>query len=224
MSRERRRARSIVVGITLAAVAGAMGLTAIALRDLPGRGSSQLPVLGEAPAFTLVDSDGQPFGSRDLGGQTYVVNFFFTRCPSICPLHMQSAKELASLVAQRAGGEIALLSVTVDPENDSPPVLREYGRKLGVAAPGWRLLTGDRGAIVAFAEDGLKVPVGDGPAAGATVMDIAHTGRFVLVDGRGRIRGYYERSESRGMEGLFEDARRVAGERSVRGAPVTEGG
>lgn len=223
MSRERRRARSIVVAITLAAVAGAMGLTAIALRDLLARGSSELPVLGEVPAFALVDAEGKPFGSRDLAGRTYVVNFFFTRCPSICPVHMQSAKELASLVAQRAAGEVTVVSVTVDPEADSPPVLREYARKLGVAAPGWRLLTGERAAIVALAEDGLKVPVGEAPAAGATVMDIAHTGRFVLVDGRGRIRGYYERSESRGMEDLFEDARRVAGERSV-GGPAMEGG
>ena len=223
MSRATRRARSIVLGVTLAAVAGVAALTAIALRDLLGRGSSQLAVLGVVPPFTLVDTEGRPFGSRDLVGKTYVVNFFFTRCPSICPVHMRSTKELASLVTARAPGRVTLVSVTVDPENDTPGVLRDYGDKLGAAAPGWRLLTGARAAIVALAEDGLKVPVGDAPAPGASVMDIAHTGRFVLVDGRGRIRGYYERSDSRGMEDLFEDARRVASEGPGAGR-ATEGG
>ncbi|MBK7977376.1 MAG: SCO family protein [Deltaproteobacteria bacterium] len=195
-------------------MAGAVGLTVIAMRQVPGRGSSRIPVLGEVPEFTLVDTEGRPFGSRELAGRTYVANFFFTRCPSICPVHMQSAKALAALVSERAAGAVTLLSITVDPENDTPEVLREYGRKLGVAEPAWKLLGGERSAIVGFAEGGLKVPVGEAPASGASVMDIAHTGRFVLVDGRGRIRGYYERSESRGMEELFEDARSIAAERA----------
>lgn len=223
-SRASRRARSIVLAITVAAVAGAAGLTAISMRGLIGRGSSDLAVLGEAPPFALVDTEGQRFGSQELAGHAYVVHFFFTRCPSICPVHMQSAKELAGLAAGRAAGAVTVVSITVDPEHDTPEVLRDYAGKVGAAAPTWRLLTGDRGAIVAFAEDGLKVPVGDAPAPGATAMDIAHTGRFVIVDGRGRIRGYYERSESRGMEPIFEDAVRVAAETGSAASHAREGG
>jgi protein SCO1/2 len=191
-------------------VIGAVSLTAI--RPLLKRSPPPPPVLGEVPSFRLVDSDGHPFGSADLAGQAYVVNFFFTRCPSICPAQMQSMKELAELYRSRGIRGVTLLSISVDPEHDTPEVLRDYGAKLGASAPGWHLLTGGRAEIVALAEHGLKVGVGETPTAGADLTDIGHTGKFVLVDPAGRLRGYYERSDTWGMDELFERSRQVLGE------------
>jgi protein SCO1/2 len=191
-------------------VIGAVSLTAI--RPLLRRVPEPPPVLGQVPAFELTAADGKPFGSRELAGRVYVVNFFFTQCPSICPALMQSMAELAKQLDARKIEGIDLVSISVDPDQDTPERLSEYGARIGAAAPRWHLLTGDRAAIVDLAEHGLKVPAGEKPAAEANPYEIAHTGKFVLVDARGRIRGYYERSAQWGMDEVFERARQVSAE------------
>ncbi len=193
-------------------IIGAVSLTAI--RPLLRRAPEPLPVLGEVPAFRFLDSDGQPFGSADLAAQVYVVNFFFTTCPSICPALMQSMAELDRRYQRNHVEGVRLVSISVDPERDTPEALREYAKKIGAATPRWRLLTGERHAIVDFAEHGLRVPVGETPVGASEPFEIAHTGRFVLVDSRGRVRGYYERSDEWGMDEIFERSRQLLDERT----------
>ncbi len=196
----------------VAFIIGAVSLTAI--RPLLRRAPEPLPVLGEVPVFRFLDADGQSFGSAELAAQVYVVNFFFTTCPSICPALMQSMAELDRRYQREHVDGVRLVSISVDPERDTPDALREYAKKVGAAAPRWRLLTGERRAIVEFAENGLRVPVGEAPAATVSPFEIAHTGRFVLVDARGRVRGYYERSAEWGMDELFERSRQLLDERA----------
>jgi len=191
-------------------IAGIVVLTAIRplMRHIP----EPPPVLGEVPAFSLIDQDGRPFGSADLRGNPYVVSFFFTRCPSICPTLMRQVRRLQDeYVAQHVAG-VRLVSISVDPDFDTPARLREYGRELGVLTERWTLLTGDLPRIRALAEGGFKVPVGSPEASGTVGMiDIAHTGKVVLVDGQGRVRGYYD-TDDLGLEETLHRSRRVLSE------------
>lgn len=189
---------------------GVVALTAIRplLRHIP----EPPPIQGQVPAFALVDVAGRPYGSDDLRGQAYIVSFFFTRCPSICPLLMRSVKRLQEAYDERSISGIRLVSISVDPEYDTPERLRTYGEELGVRPARWTLLTGEPQAIRRLAMDGFKVPLGDPePVVAGGLMDIAHTGKLVLVDGQGRIRGYYDTDEA-GLDEVFNRAQHVARE------------
>jgi protein SCO1/2 len=90
------------------------------------------PVLSQLPRFSLVGVDGKPYGSAELSGQVYVANFFFTSCRSICPAIMQGMGRLQDGFRQRDIQGIRLVSISVDPEHDTPEVLAEYGKGLGI--------------------------------------------------------------------------------------------
>ncbi len=166
------------------------------------------PVLSQLPDFVLVDMDGRPFGSAELREQVYVANFFFTSCRSICPAIMKGMSRLQGAFAQRGIEGIRLVSISVDPEHDTPEVLREYASGLGLDAARWTLLTGDPEGVRALAVDGFKTPMEPPPAGIAAPIDIAHTGKLVLVDGRGRIRGYYDSDET-SLDEVYNRAQHV---------------
>jgi protein SCO1/2 len=168
----------------------------------------ELPVLGRVPQFQFVNERGQPFGTADLRGKAWVANFVFTRCPSICPLITQ---KMAWLQRQTAGvGEaIHLVSFTVDPEYDSPEVLREYARKHGADPARWTFLTGDPKRMRQTIVDGFKVGVG-GSSTRQDVANLFHSTRFVLVDPTGGIRGYYRSEEAESMDQLVSQLNQLA--------------
>jgi protein SCO1/2 len=166
------------------------------------------PVLSQLPAFTLVGVDGKPFGSAELRGQVYVANFFFTSCRSICPAIMHGMSRLQDGFAQRNIGGIRLVSISVDPEHDTHEVLAEYGKGMGVDPRQWTLLTGDPEQVRRLVVEGFKTPVVDPPPGGAGPIDIAHSGKLVLVDGSGRIRGYYGTDEM-GLDEVYNRAQHV---------------
>jgi protein SCO1/2 len=187
-------------------VIGIVTLTAI--RPLLRRVPEPPPVLSQLPEFTLVSSDGKPFGSAELRGQVYIANFFFTSCRSICPAIMQGMSRLQAGFAERNIEGIRLVSISVDPEHDTPGVLDTYARQMGVDPHRWTLLTGDEDKVRSLVVDGFKTPVVSPPQGGAGPIDIAHTGKLVLVDGRGRIRGYYGTDEL-GLDEVFNRAQHV---------------
>jgi len=164
------------------------------------------PVLSTLPEFSLVDSGGRPFGSAELRGQVWIASFFFTRCPSVCPLLMQRMAELQKHYADAGIDGIHLVSITVDPARDTPPVLRESEPRYGVDPARWTLLTGAPEAVRSLLRDGFHVPGFD---VGALAEgDIPHTTKVVLVDPRGNIRGYYDTDES-GLDEVFNRAQHV---------------
>lgn len=189
-------------------------ITITALRPLLRHVPEPPPVIGQLPQFALVRENGRPFGSGDLRGGVWVFNFFFADCPTICPALMRSVKTLQDAWKERGIDAIHLASVTVDPEHDTPARLEAYAARIGADPRRWTLLTGDDEAIRRFARDGLKLPVapsgngGDGPLA-----SVAHSAKLVLVDGSGRIRGYYD-ADASGLDEVFNRAQHVLHEQA----------
>ena len=166
-----------------------------------------LPVYGELPGFSLVNRDGRTIRLEDLAGAPWVADFVFTRCPASCPM-------LSARMARLERGlprdlDVRLVSISVDPGHDTPEVLERYARK--VQAPErWLFLTGGREEIRSLCVEGFKLGLDMEPGPGAGPEPILHSTRFVLVDGEGRIRGYYEAFDEASTEKLRSDLLRLA--------------
>ena len=149
-------------------------------------------VLSQLPEFQLTNQEGEAFGSAQLKGKFWVANFMFTSCPTICPKlteHMQKVKHRL----RGMGDAVHLVSFSVDPERDTPEVLKKYVNERLISNDKWSFLTGELGAVKTAVVQGFKLPIEKDPEAEErTAFDITHGSRFVLVDPEHRIRGYYE--------------------------------
>jgi protein SCO1/2 len=166
------------------------------------------PVLYTIPDFQIVDQDGRPFDRAAMAGKVWVVGFMFTSCPSICP---KISRAMLDLQHKFDAFEIDahLLSVSVDPETDEPAVLKRYAEGLGVDPARWRFVTGSRPAMEALVVGGFKQAMDkQAPADGATMYDIAHTSKLVLVDAEGGVRGFYSIDEL-GLDELYHRTQHV---------------
>ena len=190
-----------LVVLLLAAVA----VGAFLLLHGPAAGPD-LPRLGSAPAFTLVSEQGKTVTRADYAGKVWIADFIFTRCGGSCPILSAKMAALSERMTDAPG--VKLVSFDVDPEHDTPEVLAEYGRKLGADPDRWTFLRGERPVVLALIKDGFKLAIEDGPADG--VEPILHSTRFVLVDGEGTIRGYYDGMEQPPVDQLEKDARALA--------------
>lgn len=139
--------------------------------------------------FELTERSGETVSSEDLLGQPYVVSFFFTTCPSVCPQQNQKVKQLQE---RFEGKGVRFLSISVDPEKDTPEVLREYAARFGADQEQWLFLTGDLTYIRRIGGEIFQQPVDKG----------FHTEKFVLVDAKGKIEGFYSWPESKQFEKL----------------------
>jgi protein SCO1/2 len=161
-----------------------------------------LPVLGTVPAFTLTDATGATVTTESLRGKVWVADFIFTSCPDVCPLLSTHMAEVQAHYAPAAGGPdtgVRLVSFSVDPGTDTPPVLAAYGARFGADPARWSFLTGPIDMIKPVVVDGFKMmlerveaPAGAVSPAPATVL---HGERFVVVDKAGRIRAYPDPKE-----------------------------
>ena len=150
-----------------------------------------------------MDQTGAPFGPERLSGRVWIADFVFTRCPDLCP---RMTERLAGV--QRALGEQAdVVSVSVDPAYDTPERLAAFARAHGADSPRWHFLTGDSGHVQEAVLRGFKIAFSRDSEDIATITHGVHV---VLVDGRGRIRGYYDSNDADALERLVRDARRVA--------------
>lgn len=168
---------------------------------------SEPPVLSTLPAFELTDAAGQPFGSRQLAGRPWVANFIFTRCPTICPAFTAKMADVQRRVTED-GIDAHLVSFSVDPHHDTPERLAAYAAKHGADPSRWTFLTGDPEAVRKAVVEGLKIAANpiepeDDPA------EIFHGSHFVLVDGEGRIRGYYDSNDADATKRLLADLARL---------------
>jgi protein SCO1/2 len=182
-----------------AALAVALTLAACARRELP--------VLGRVPPLALIDESGRPFDAHRFDGHPTIVNFIFTSCPTICPT---LTAKMRGLQAKTVGTPVRLVSVSVDPETDTPDVLRAYGEKFGADFGRWSFATGPRESLEEAVVQGFKLELSRTKRPGeADIWDIVHGEHFVLVDGDRRIRGYY-RAEEEPMWRLVDDAKALA--------------
>lgn len=164
------------------------------------------PVVGEVPDFTLINRDGQTVRRADLAGAPWVADFIFTRCGASCPMMSLRMARLERSLPEDLG--VRFVSFSVDPEHDTPKVLEDYAQSLG--APGrWLFLTGDKAQIHRLSSEGFKLAVDDTTPVSPD-EPILHSTRFVLVDGQGRIRGYYEAFDEPSLERLVKDLRAIA--------------
>lgn len=166
--------------------------------------------LGDVTPFTLTEASGRAFGTADLAGRPYVVSFFFTSCTTVCPKLMDAAATLLPRF-RAAGVDAPLVSVSVDPETDTPERLRAYGDRRGIDGERWRLLTGTRADVRRLIEQGFTTHVGEKSPDGRGGFDIGHGTRLLLIDGRGRIRGHFETTPE-GLDALVDLATRLGGE------------
>lgn len=172
---------------------------------------SSLPVLWQGPEFALTDQTGQPFASSELAGKVVVANFIFTSCTDICPLLSGTMARIRDELrsARLLGDKSMLVSFSVDPEQDSPAALMEYGARFGADPAEWKLLTGDRRQIDDLLTIGYKVGAPPRLAKPGGAPEIVHTNRFVLIDPRGQVRALL-RGDDLDTRQVIEEVRRLA--------------
>lgn len=167
--------------------------------------SPKLPVIAEVPDFSLTDEEGELLTRDALKGDVWVANFMFTSCPDICPVLTTKMAGLRTRL-RGDGARIRYVSLSVDPGTDSPEVLKRYAIERGADYDDWSFLTGEIGAVKRVVVGGFKQSIEKGEVAPGKPQTILHGSHFVLVDQRGRIRGFY-RSDDEGLLTLARDAR-----------------
>jgi protein SCO1/2 len=171
-------------------------------------GGAPLEDLGVVPAWTLVDDAGQAFSSADLAGKPYVVSFFFTSCVTVCP------KVMAALSKVRDGLEdegvaAHIVSISVDPEYDTPARLARKAADVGALKPRWRLLTGPEPVIRELLTKGFMVHMGRRETLEGGIIEISHSAKLALVDGAGHIRGLFSIEDDASLRALVAAADRL---------------
>lgn len=204
-------AKKAIGVIVLAAMVGSVLATVgLALLIGPRPMAEPLPEYGRVPAFALIDQHEQPVTREDLLGHVWVAEFIFTRCGAICPIMVQNMKVVRDELEARFPGadDVRFVSITVDPEHDTPEVLRAYAERQGADSENWLFLTAaQREPIWRLSEEGFKLGVSETPDD--PFMPISHGSKFVLVDRDAQIRGYYTGTTTEGREELMVDLRQL---------------
>jgi len=163
----------------------------------------KLRVYGRVNDFVLKNADNKDFGSKELSGRVWIANFFFTTCSGVCPILQKNFTALKRTFEQIPG--VSLVSITVNPEQDTPDVLKKYKQAHDALNAKWHFLTGKRSAIRDLVVGNFKL--------GSIKDPIFHSDKFVLVDRHGYIRGYYEGTKDEGRNQIFMDAVKLLKER-----------
>jgi protein SCO1/2 len=152
-----------MLGIVLVGVVG-IGVWSL-VWDAPikqlssGLSAAHLPVYGAVPDFALIDQNGHPVGKSDLDGKVWIASFLFTNCPDECPLLTAEMARLQSDTAHIA--DLRLVSISVDPDRDTPAVLSQYAERFNANPGRWLFLTGDKRAIYRLAREGFRLGIVD---------------------------------------------------------------
>ncbi len=174
--------------------------------------SRKLPILGERefingdsvyhtiPDFSFVNQDNQTITNKNYEGKIYVADFFFTTCPTICPIMKKQMLRVYEKFKENP--KVGILSHSIDPRHDSVQVLKEYAARLGVKSKMWNFVTGEKRKIYEIGEKSYYVTAGeDSTAAGG----IIHSGAFILVDTKRRVRGVYDGTKETDVTKLLKD-------------------
>ena len=183
--------RTIWIGVALVIV---ILCVAFVLARLPPRLAPKpaLPVIGQVADFALTNQTGQSASLADLRGRVWVADIIFTRCPGPCA---RMSRQMAALQgALSAASQAKLVSLTTDPDFDTPEVLEKYAARFGADPERWTFLTGTKKAIAALATDSLKLTAIEKDAAARENPDdlFIHSTIFVVVDRQARLRAVFE--------------------------------
>ena len=159
------------------------------------------------PDFALTERSGQTVRQADFAGKVWVADFFYTTCPGPCPMMTSRLSDVQKELGTEP--DLRLVSITIDPEKDTPAVLKLYAEKFQ-ATDRWFFLTGDKAAIYTLARDGFKLPIAEPAEPGGPII---HSTRLILIDQAGTVRGFYEAAGETGVRDLVRDIRRLLAEK-----------
>lgn len=157
-------------------------------------------IFHKIPSFILLNQDSNSFTSESLKGKIYVTNFFFVTCTSICPI--MTSEMFRVQQAFENDSSVNLLSLTVNPENDTPSILNSYAVKNRVNSKVWNLLTGPKVYLYNLAKEGFKMNALEDTA---NVGEFIHSDKFLLIDKIGVIRGIYNGTEQKDVDRLITE-------------------
>jgi protein SCO1 len=171
---------------------------------------SDLLTIGKAPQFLLTNQNNETISNKTYAGKVFLVEFFFTTCPTICPIMNKNMKDIHKKFATNSNFGIA--SITINPDNDTPEVLKEHIKKIGAEGKNWHFLTGKRDVIFEIANKGFNLFVGQNSKV---IGGFEHSGLFALIDKNGNIRSrkdnfgnpiiYYDGLEAKGVKQIEQD-------------------
>ena len=219
VSRSYRRGILIVVFTVLVSAAVAVVLAGARSGAVPPRAAQDLGDQAEKlGAFELVERSGRQISEADFADRVCIVSFIFTRCQLSCP---RITSVMKSLQPHLEGSDVLLVSLSVDPEHDTPQVLAEYARRFEAEPERWWFLTGSRALIYNLIQRRFKLSVMENPApeADGKAEAIAHSDRLALVD-RGRVVGLFDSNEPAALGSIVEQAKRRALPGWVRALPT----
>lgn len=171
--------RHIITGLVLLGVAAGIYFLCRTLDK------DKLFTVMEVPAFNFTDQHNKLIDNDDMLGKVYVVEFFFTNCPTICPIMNRNLKEVEQEINSP---DFGVISITIDPKRDTPEALKEHAQKLGITNPNWHFLTADRDLIYQLSKK-FNIYVGEDET---TAEGLNHSGKIALVDRTGKIRSRYD--------------------------------
>ncbi len=155
------------------------------------------------PGFSFINQDSLEISHQDYRGHIYVTDYFFTTCPSICPVMSSQMSRLQDLLKQEnLFGDVKILSHTVDPENDTPAILKAYADQLGADTRHWNFVTGGKNDLYDQARYGYFMTALESDTAAGGFF---HSDNFVLIDSNGHLRGYYDGTSTKEVNQLFKD-------------------
>lgn len=143
----------------------------------------------------MTDSSGRSFRGSELAGKVWVADFIYTNCPAECPMMTSRMHSVEKQV--RGQQDVRLVSISVDPDRDTPPVLKSFAHRFGGPTSQWLFLTGSPETIHELAYTTFHV--------GDVIGKISHSTKFVLVDKRGHLRGYYSTLDEDGIPTMLKD-------------------
>jgi len=147
----------------------------------------RLAKIGKVPEFSFTNQNQKTITNQSYHDKVYIVEFFFTTCPSICPIMNQNMVKIQDHFF--GNPNLGIASLTIDPIKDTPEVLKEYAIQYKITNPNWNLLTGNKETIYKFANNGFNLYVGENPEVGG---GFEHSGFFALVDKEGNIRSRFD--------------------------------
>ncbi|MFZ4680538.1 MAG: SCO family protein [Flavobacterium sp.] len=181
------------------------------------KGETGLVTIGPVPKFELTDQNEIMVSNKTYLGKVYVVEFFFTTCPSICPIMNRNMIDIQNNFFGNPNFGIA--SISIDPEHDTPKVMKEHAKILGVKSSNWHFLTGDKDYIFNIANKGFNLYAGEDKNVNG---GFEHSGFFALIDKKGNIRCrkdkfgnpilYYDGLDKKGVKAITEDIKKLLNE------------
>ena len=172
------------------------------------KSNGKLELIGPAPKFELISQDNVKISNETYKGKVYVLEFFFTTCPTICPKMNQS---MLGIEKKFFGNpNFGIVSITIDPVHDTPSVLKEHAALLGVTSSNWNFLTGDRQTIFDLSNKGFNLYAGQ---TDKVKGGFEHSGLFALIDKNGNIRC---RKDGFGNPILYYDGLDKVGVRNIQ--------